>query len=946
MKSVQEIRESFTGYFQDKKHHILESASLFPGYDPTLLFTTAGMVPFKPYFAGTSKPVSDRIATIQKCMRTTDLLEVGKTKRHLSFFEMLGNFSFGDYFKKEAIELAWEYSTEELGFSKEKIWITVYSNDNGAYSLWKDHIGIAENKIHRLGKKDNFWGPAGSVGACGPCSELYLDRGEKYDPEGTCKKPGDAGERFMEFWNLVFNQFYQNELGEYIPLQKVGIDTGAGLERIASLIQDVDNVFETDELSLLCKEISTLYGVTYSQENSTSIHILSDHIRALCFAIADGIFPSNESRGYVLRRMLRRAMLYGIKLNKDKASLHHAVKKVIKLYGKFYPELNKQENNIRDYITAEENRFIQTIKMGSERLDEIIEMSQETKLIKGEDAFLLYDTYGFPLEMTIEIAEQKQFKVDVVNFEEKMKKQRKKGRLAWKGDVNELPLSNLPPTKFIGYEKSEEESNILCIIHDKKRVQNLQENEIDSSASFYLVTEKSPFYSEGGGQIGDQGYILGSHFQTIVTDTQSSDDLILHICKKLEGNITVGDEVQMKIDQKRRMLLRRNHSATHLLHASLKRVLGDHIRQTGSLVHSDYLRFDFSHPKALTMTEIETIENDINEVIARSYQVLASVLPKKEAEKKGAIMTFGEKYGEAVRIVEIGNYSIECCGGTHVNHTGELGSFFITKEGSPGAGNRRIEAVSSEKALACLENYIHDSSKKLLEIKSLIKSQDDSFKTREKELMILFSKLENNVTTKTKELEFSLGHKKAKSLITLWQTIQTMKFQIEKLQVKIRKKIKKQKFNFHVLTGQEIEAIFLSAEEKGGFCYYRLLKEKYDIRSLKMLADSLREKKAEGIYILHGFVIREDQSKKWSLVLATSRTFAQKHKLDLGQTIKLFLKETTTLKGGGGGSKEMAQVSGEVHASVEVETFYRETSETVKKYISSKKNKNPKDIGM
>ena len=938
MKSVQEIRESFTDYFQDKKHHVLESASLFPAYDPTLLFTTAGMVPFKPYFAGTSKPVSNRVTTIQKCMRTTDLAEVGKTKRHLSFFEMLGTFSFGDYFKKEAIEFAWEYSTDGLGFPKENIWITIYADDNEAYSLWKDHIGISTNKIHRLGKKDNFWGPAGNMGACGPCSELYLDRGEEYDPQRICKKPGDEGERFMEFWNLVFNQFYQHESGECTPLQKVGIDTGAGLERIASLIQKVDNVFETDELALLCKEITTLYGVTYTQENHTSIHILSDHIRALCFAIADGIFPSNESRGYVLRRMLRRAMLYGIKLDKNKAFLHRAVKKVVELYGKSYPELHRQENNIRDYVSNEEKRFSQTLKMGSEKLDEIIEMSKRTKFIKGEDAFLLYDTYGFPLEMTIEIAEQKRLTVDVVSFEEKMIKQRQKGRLAWKGDVNELPLNNLPPTQFTGYEKFQEESNILCIFHNKKSVQHLQEDEIDSSTSFYLVTKKSPFYPEGGGQLGDQGHICGSHFQSVVTNTQNSDELILHICQTLEGKVTVNDKVQMKIDQRLRDLLRKNHSATHLLNAALKRALGDHIRQTGSLVHSDYLRFDFSHPKALAMTEIETIEKDINEVIAQSYQVLTSVLPKKEAEKKGAMMTFGEKYGEVVRVVEIGDYSMEFCGGTHVNHTGELGSFLIIKEGSPSAGNRRIEAVSSKQALAHLENYMTDSFENLSEIKNLIKSQDNSFKAREKNLMSVLATLENDVMIQKKRIDNFSEHKEIKSLLTVWQAIRPMKFQIEALQTKIRKKIKKQKSNLSVLSSQEIETILLSAEKKGDICYYTFLKEKCDIPSLQMAADSLREKQAEGIYILHGFTVLEDQSKKWNFVLATSRVFMQKYKLDLGHTMKLVLKETLPFRGGGGGGKEMAQASGAIPASVETDVFYSEINETVKKYIHLRNN--------
>ena len=635
MKSVHEVRESFISYFQKKDHLVQESASLFPAYDPSLLFTTAGMVPFKPYFSGASEPPSKRMASVQKCMRTTDLEEVGKTKRHLSFFEMLGNFSFGDYFKKEAIQFAWEYSTDVLGFPSKNIWITIYLDDDEAFSLWKDHIGIPADKIHRLGKKDNFWGPAGRGGACGPCSELYLDRGEEYDPEGTCKKPGDKGERFLEFWNLVFNQLNKNESGEYIPLETTGIDTGAGLERIASLLQGVDSVFETNELALICQRVSALYEVGYNEKNKAAIHILSDHIRALCFSIADGIFPSNESRGYVLRRMLRRAMLYGMKLNPDLLSLHQLVDKVVEIYGGFYPELKKQEKNIREYILSEEKRFMGTLKTGAGKWEEIMESSKKNALIRGEDAFLLYDTYGFPLEMTIEMAAQNQLSVDQKGFEEAMEKQRQKGRLAWKGDVEQLPLRALSITHFTGYEELSSEAGILRIIHDKKQVERLSEEEILPSTVFYIVTERTPFYPEGGGQLGDQGIISGRGFQALVTDTQRSDDVILHICQKLEGSISVNTTVQMEVDSGRRHALRKNHSATHLLNASLKENLGEHIRQTGSLVHPTYLRFDFSHPRALTLPEMESIENDIHKVVSHSYPVATHGLTQERSRKAG-----------------------------------------------------------------------------------------------------------------------------------------------------------------------------------------------------------------------------------------------------------------------------------------------------------------------
>ncbi len=929
MKSVGEIRDSFTDYFQKNSHQILESASLFPAYDPTLLFTTAGMVPFKSYFSGISTPPYSKIATIQKCMRTTDLMEVGKTKRHLSFFEMLGNFSFGDYFKKEAIEFAWDYSTQKLNFPKENIWVTIYLDDDTAFSLWKNHIGVDENKIYRLGKKDNFWGPAGNTGACGPSSELYLDRGVEYDSTGKCCKPGDSGERFMEFWNLVFNQFHKSESGKHLPLSNLGIDTGAGLERIASLVQGVDNIFETNELALICQEVCSLYAVEYKEINKVAVHILSDHIRALCFSIADGIFPSNESRGYVLRRILRRAMLYRMKLEKNQVLLHKIAKKVIDIYGKFYPELQAQKTNIQNYIFDEENRFMQTLSLGSEKLEEIVAIAQKKGCIKGQDAFLLYDTYGFPLEMTIEIAEQKELEVDINGFKEEMEKQRQKGRLVWKKEMDQLPLEGLPFTQFTGYENFEEKTKILRIIYKRKEIKNLSENKIKSGENFYIIMEKSPFYAEGGGQLGDQGNITGINLRATISDTKKVDELILHICEKLEGEIKKGDCIHMKVDQKRRASLCKNHSATHLLNASLQKKLGNHIRQTGSLVHNNYLRFDFSHPKALTLSEIEFIENDINQIISKAHPISTSILPKKEAEKQGAVMTFGEKYGEIVRIIKIGNaskdISIEFCGGTHVKNTAEIGSFLIIKESSPGAGNRRIEAVSAERASIMVKSDIINNDDELNELEDMVYSQTKFFKNDAKELLSCLITLKKKMLNikKTSNNSSDINY----SIIDTWQKARMAKFQIEDLSIKIRKKIKKEKLKLNSLSPIEIQKILSYPKENNGICYYNFLKEGWDISSLQLAADSLREKNNKGIYILNSFIVKIDKSLKWSLVLAASRVFTQKHKLDLGQTVKSALKEVSLFKGGGGGSITMAQASGQVSKDIEPIQFYRILSE-------------------
>ena len=619
---------------------------------------------------------------------------------------------------------------------KEKdIWVTVYHEDDEAFDLWKKYIGIPESKIIRLNKEHNFWGPAGSAGPCGPCSELYLDRGPEFD---QCKQPGDQGERFLEFWNLVFNQYHQDEQHNLSALNQTGIDTGAGLERLATLIQKVDSVYDTDELKKLKNSIIHSYGITSEQPGHASICILTDHIRTLTFAISDGIYPSNEARGYVLRRILRRAMLYARKLGRKEPSLYKFIDDVVQIYGKFYTELKKEQSVVESYVKEEESRFIQTLELGEAKLEEILHesKSQNNRVISGKNAFLLYDTFGFPLEMTVELAEQQKIRVDIPSFEEEMEKQKQRGRIAWKGDVSKIPLYGLSEVRFTGYEKLKDETMISRIIYkeeildqiDSEKLANAVRTKNDTKSDqdiFYLVTSQTPFYPEGGGQIADQGTIKGEGFEAEVIDTQKFEGIIFHTIRNLRGSIQVNQKVTLEVNEGLRNSIKRNHSATHLLNSALMKIFGSHVRQSGSLVHDQYLRFDFTHHRAMNFHEMRQIENLVNDAVERSDEVKTLVLPKSEAEKRGAVMTFGEKYGDTVRVVEMGDFSMEFCGGTHVGSTKEIGLFLIVKENSPGAGNRRIEAVSGKHALDRLQLFMKNSIDLLNRLSNELKSSKE-----------------------------------------------------------------------------------------------------------------------------------------------------------------------------------------------------------------------------
>ncbi|RME91611.1 MAG: alanine--tRNA ligase [Candidatus Hydrogenedentota bacterium] len=875
--TIREIRKSFLDFFEQRGHKVMPSASLLPANDPTLLFTTAGMVPFKPYFAGTEKPPAPRLASVQKCLRTTDLEETGKTARHLTFFEMLGNFSFGDYFKKEAIEYAWEYSTKVLPFQPDQIWISVYEEDDEAYALWRDEIGIPEERIVRLGKEDNFWGPAGDSGACGPCSELYLDRGKEYGCQRADCKPGCDCDRFMEYWNLVFNQYNQTPDGKLEPLPQTGIDTGAGLERLAALVQKVDSVYDTDELKKLLEKVCEVYSTEYEGEKKAPIRVLTDHIRTLTFAISDGIFPSNEGRGYVLRRVLRRALLFGRKLGQKEEKLYRLVDTVVEIYGYFYPELLNARETVRDYVKAEESRFLKTLESGASRLEEILKNAKGE--VSGKDAFILYDTYGFPVEMTKELAEARGLSLNEKEFEEEMQKQRERAKQAAASAMFSIPPLKPAETQFTGYESLEEKAKIIHLYDEKGEIQEAKEGDYP----IFIVMNKTPFYGESGGQLGDTGVMESEYAQVEIYDTQKQGEVIVHIGKVVKGKIQVGEELTLRVDKARREALMKNHSATHLLNAALRKKFGDHIRQSGSLVHPAYLRFDFTHNKALTKQEIEEIENQVNEWIEQKIPVQTAVLPKEEAVKKGAVMTFGEKYGDVVRVVQMGDASSEFCGGTHVSNTAEIASFVILKEGSPGAGNRRIEAVTAQEAINKLEERKKDFLSRIAQLEKIATAE-----------------FNQKIQALKKDLPEGKLHS-AREIAALWEKYRDYHEKLTELEREIRKSAKKKK-QTGVLTKEEEQSLVDQAKHSKQSVLL-FVQEGWTIPAMKKAADILRSARADAIYILAGY-----HDTGFQVVMATTKNYAVNKNLDFSSLIREWMQKAPG-KGGGGGKKELAQAS-------------------------------------
>lgn len=703
---LNDLREKYLSFFESKNHTRMASASLVPNGDKSLLLINSGMAPLKKYFLGQAVPPNVRVTTCQKCIRTPDIESVGKTARHGTYFEMLGNFSFGDYFKPEAIAWAWEFLTGVLEIPAEKLWITIYESDDEAEKLWENNIGIPHDRIIRLGKKDNFW-EHGS-GPCGPCSEIHFDRGDSYGPFESFEQASDI-DRVIEIWNLVFSQFDSDGNGNYAEMASKNIDTGMGLERLACVMQGVDNIFEVDTVQNIMKHISSIAGVSYKTDPKTdvSLRVITDHIRSTTFMVGDGIMPSNEGRGYVLRRLLRRAARHGRLLGITRPFLCEVCDTVINENAGAYPELAEKREYIKKIIGVEEEAFAKTIDKGTELLNGFISaLSSEGKnVLSGDDAFKLSDTYGFPIDLTIEICEEKGISVDSDRFRELAQEQRAKAKadhLAKAGSSwadNSIKVE-APKTVFTGYtDHVAENAEILAIYKDGAEVASASEGD-----DVVIVLDKTPFYAESGGQTGDTGTISDGSASAAVADTIKSEGHFLHIASVTEGTLTKGGKVTASIDSSRRMAIMRNHTSAHLLQFALRKVLGDHVHQAGQLVNEKACRFDFNHFSGLTADEIAKVEALVNEEIMKAVPVTMVEMPIDEARKLGAMALFGEKYGDTVRVVTA-DESVEFCGGTHVSNTSQIGLFRIVSESSVAAGVRRIEAVTGTGVIDLLNEY-------------------------------------------------------------------------------------------------------------------------------------------------------------------------------------------------------------------------------------------------
>ena len=688
-----EIRKAFLDFFNSKNHEVVASSSLVPSNDETLLFTNAGMVQFKDIFLGTETKNFKRAATSQRCIRAggkhNDLENVGYTLRHHTFFEMLGNFSFGDYFKEDAIKFAWEFLTEILKLDKEKLWITVYKDDDEAEDIWKNIIGIDSTKIARLGDEDNFWS-MGDTGPCGPCSEIFYDHGEHIDgtPPGA---DGDEGDRFIEIWNLVFMQFNRDKSGKMEPLPKPSVDTGMGLERIAAVLQGVNSNYETDVFKDLINASEKILG----SKGSTSHKVIADHIRSSVFLISDGVIPEKEGRGYVLRRIMRRGIRHGYKIGGKKPFMHLLVKDLIKLMNSAHPELINKQKDIIELIKNEEIKFFETLETGIDILEETIS-KMKNKTLSGDVVFKLHDTYGFPYDLTADIAREKELDIDEKRFNERMNQQKQTSK-ASSSFVSSLPTaSGIEETKFLGYENLESDSKVLVIWKDQERV-DVTENKKE----IFFACNQTPFYAEAGGQIGDKGKFASQSSTGSILDCKKQGKVYIHKAIVDKGSIKTGDVIKMSVEKEKRSAIAIHHSSTHLVHAALRAVLGDHVQQKGSLVDENKLRFDFSHTKPLTKEEITKIEDIVNKEALKNLEVKTELMKLDDALKSGAMALFGEKYDDDVRVLTMGenSYSVELCGGTHVNRTGDIGFFVITNQSSVASGIRRIEALAGSKSI-------------------------------------------------------------------------------------------------------------------------------------------------------------------------------------------------------------------------------------------------------
>lgn len=747
---LNEIREKYLSFFESKGHLRLKSFSLVPDGDNSLLLINSGMAPMKKYFTGEVTPPRKRVTTCQKCIRTPDIERVGITARHGTYFEMLGNFSFGDYFKHEATAWAWEFCTKVMALPEDRIWITIYQDDDEAFEIWTKEIGVSPDRIVRLGKEDNFW-EHGS-GPCGPCSELHFDRGEQYGCGSPTCGPGCDCDRYVEFWNLVFTQFNSDGKGNYTPLDHPNIDTGMGLERLACIMQEVDNLFLVDTVQNIMKHVGRIAGIQYGDDakKDISLRVITDHIRSTTFLIGDGVMPSNEGRGYVLRRLLRRAARHGKLLGIDRPFLYEVAETVINENKGAYPELAEKHDMIVKLIHVEEESFARTIDQGLQMLNNLIKNGND-KVFSGADAFLLNDTYGFPLDLTKEIVAEQGMTVEEEEFHRLMTEQKQRARAArknagadaWAGGSN--GTENLPATAFWGYDELTVPATVLAVVKNGERVDSAEVGD-----EVTLVLDKTSFYAESGGQAGDTGSITEENMEFEVRDTtKNHNGIFLHSGRVVAGQIAEGDNVTAQVDGKRRLAIMRNHTAAHLLQAALRQVLGAHVEQAGQMVSDEHVRFDFTHFTAMTPEELRQTEELVNWAILEGIPVQCREMPLEEAKKLGAMALFGEKYGNTVRVVSAGNFSMELCGGTHIDNTARLGLFRIVSESSVAAGVRRIEGVTGTGVLAELnrqEQLLQDCAAALkvnspVELPQRAKLVNAELKEKDREIESLTAKL-------------------------------------------------------------------------------------------------------------------------------------------------------------------------------------------------------------
>ena len=729
-----EIRQSFLDFFHSKNHKVISSSSLVPTNDETLLFTNAGMVQFKDVFLGTEKKNYQRATTSQRCIRAggkhNDLENVGYTLRHHTFFEMLGNFSFGDYFKEDAIKFAWEFLTEVLKLDKDKLWITVYKDDDEAEEIWKEIIGIDPKRIARLGDEDNFWS-MGDTGPCGPCSEIFYDHGDHIDgtPPGA---EGDEGDRYIEIWNLVFMQYNRDDDGKMEPLPKPSVDTGMGLERIAAVMQGVNSNYETDTFKDLITASENLLG----NKKSTSHKVIADHIRSTVSLISDGVIPENEGRGYVLRRIMRRGMRHGYKIGAKKPFMFSLVKDMVRVMSSAFPDLKDKESDIAELVKTEEIKFFETLEKGIEILEQEISNKSEN-IISGDVVFKLHDTFGFPFDLTADIARERELLIDEKRFDECMNQQKETSK-ASSNFVSKLPAAaGVNETKFLGYDNLESESKVLVIWKDQERVE-----EADNKEEIFIACDQTPFYAEAGGQVGDKGIFASNSATGNILDCKKQGKVYLHKAIIEKGNIKTGDVIKMSVEKDKRSAIAIHHSSTHLVHAALREVLGDHVQQKGSLVDENKLRFDFSHTKPLSKDEISKIEDIVNKETLSNLEVQTELMKIDDALKSGAMALFGEKYDDEVRVLTMGNnsYSVELCGGTHVSRTGDIGHFIITNQSNVASGIRRIEALAGFQSIEYINN-IRDTNSSL---QSLLNVSSEDMHEK------ILSLIEENKTLKKK----------------------------------------------------------------------------------------------------------------------------------------------------------------------------------------------------